>query len=262
MSNDLTDHTFNSFHKVPRRNDDQKAATRAVRETCLRVAEFLVSKYEVIDPYSPIYHLLERRHEILTAVNGRTNIYHVENPGGRYDGKFGCGGPDRPKYYISELGRDVFDRSITMTSIVDVDNIDKVVQQQVTAMLLNGLRPHACATIPVTVFDLVECSRTGLPAALQLIILLLDTPSEMCNDLGGIMEVNGYLKALVKLCNRVRHDAASSTEAKVSRQPPTARRVDALQQGWLRRGGPAARLFLDELSPGPASATNSQDTSQ
>ena len=31
VSNDLTDHTFNSFHKVPRRNDDQRGPRRGRR---------------------------------------------------------------------------------------------------------------------------------------------------------------------------------------------------------------------------------------
>ena len=166
----------------------------------MRSVNYLAEKNEVVDPLSSIAHMINRKHKMFTAKNGRTHAYYVENcsAGGRYHNKFGIGGPDRSDYYKKELGEETFKHDFTMLSVVDLDNILKGTQQGYTARLLDGLRPLGCDKTPVTVFDLVECSRTGLPGALQLAIRLLDTPSVRCDDLGGLMEVQGWLLEFAK----------------------------------------------------------------
>ena len=200
-SDNFEQHSFGSFHKVPGRNEDQRAATKAAKKTSLRAVDYLAEMNEVVDPRSPIFPYVNGDSDMFTADNGRTNGYHIEDRSAdaKYHGKFGVGGKGRADKYKDELGVETFKQDITMTSLVDLDNIVADTQRGFTEMVLDGLRPLGCTTIPETVFDLVECARMGLPPALQLAILLLDTPSTQCDDLGGLMEINAWLKEFAKV---------------------------------------------------------------
>ena len=201
-SDGLQQHSFASFHTdvVSNRNEHQRVATEGVKRTCLQLVDYLAKMNEVVDPHSPIFPFVDGNNKMFTAKNKNTKVYYVKDrrADGNLDGKIGVGGESRADEYEDAIGEEDFERDITMTSVVDIDNIVTEVQRHFTQLLLDGLRPLGCQVIPVTVFDLVECSRMGLPAALQLAILLLDTPSTQCNDLGGLMEISGWLLEFAK----------------------------------------------------------------
>ena len=94
----------------------------------------------------------------------------------------------------------------TISSILDIDNMDPQLQVEVCDLLLKKIGvPFRCKSLPVTFADALELDMEGLPLPMQIALWGLTKSLDECSHLGGSIDVMGNLISFV-------HNALESGE--------------------------------------------------
>ena len=203
-SNNEADLSFGNMY--PRaRNKQQESKYQEFKNMCRRANDLVRERYGAIDLASPNCKYINLAHNILSTDNDNSHIYaktdkaitkskKLDTP------KIGQDGGTRHLWYKKKhKKKGLPPPNITnLVSLTDLDNMPPQLQRDLVAFLIQEGESFKCRFVPDTLADVIALNLEGLPVPLQKLFYGIVTPLGDCVHLGGLIEINGTLKSLVK----------------------------------------------------------------
>ena len=200
------------------RNEEQDSAYKKYLDASVEAIELISSKYGMIDIASSNISLVNMKNEIHSIDDLNKHLYRKEGDivtGGK--DKIGRAGnatkeTKRIRFYEKDY-KAMLETLPTISSILNIDNMDPQLQLDVVDLLLNKIGvPLRCKFLPVTFADALELDKEGLPLPMQIALWGLTKSLDDCSHLGGAIDVMG------NLINFVHNALESGEQVRLKRQ--------------------------------------------